>query len=169
MKPGRLLVLLALVIGLLAGPWQAPAEAEMLGRIGQIKSLYYSGGNWYQTKPDGSTSAFALASGQAFVMTGIYLRFYVSDTTTQTGPYRFYLLGPNETPLYIMGLTNATYPGSDTVWGGTLTDTSMGPGIVFTSLPTPQVRQMPQPPASPNSGTVYTGTFYMTVRGYVVP
>ena len=31
MKTGRFLVLLALVIGLMAGPWQAPAEAEMLG------------------------------------------------------------------------------------------------------------------------------------------
>lgn len=36
MKTGRILVLLALVIGLMAGPWQAPAEAEMLGRVGQI-------------------------------------------------------------------------------------------------------------------------------------
>ena len=41
MKTGRFLVLLALVIGLLAGPWQAPADAEMLGRVGQMKSLGY--------------------------------------------------------------------------------------------------------------------------------
>ena len=47
MKTGRILVLLALVIGLLAGPWQAPAEAEMLGRVGQIKNLDYTGGSWY--------------------------------------------------------------------------------------------------------------------------
>ena len=63
MKIGRFLVLLALVSGLLAGPWQAPAEAEMLGRVGQIKTLYYSGGNWYQNKPDGTSSLFTLAAG----------------------------------------------------------------------------------------------------------
>ena len=66
MKTGRILVLLALVMGLMAGPWQAPAEAEMLGRVGQIKSLYYSGGNWYQTKPDGSTSSLCFGLGASF-------------------------------------------------------------------------------------------------------
>ena len=34
MKTGRILVLLALVMGLLAGPGQAPVEAVMQGRVG---------------------------------------------------------------------------------------------------------------------------------------
>ena len=98
MKTGRFLVLLALVIGLMAGPWQAPAEAEMLGRVGQIKSLCNStNGNWYQTKPDGTSSPFTLAPGQSFVMTEIRARFYVTDPATDTGPYRFYLVGPSST------------------------------------------------------------------------
>ena len=72
MKTGRFLVLLALVMGLLAGPWQAPAEAEMLGRPSQIINLSYSYDpepHWAQTKPDGSISVFTLAAGQSFIMT----------------------------------------------------------------------------------------------------
>ena len=174
MKTGRLLVLLVLVMGLLAGPWQAPAEAEMLGRPGQIKNLYYSYDaqpHWDQTKPDGSSSVFTLAPGQSFIMTSIGVRFYVTDPATQTGPYRFYLLGPNPSRMFIANLSDIKYPGSETVWGGGLnaTETNTQPGVAFSVLPTPQVQQMPPPPTNPNSGPVRSGTFYMTVRGYMLP
>jgi hypothetical protein len=169
MKMSRFLVLLALAIGLLAGPWQAPAEAEMLGSVGQIKTMYYSEGNWYQKKPDGTSSLFTLAAGQSFVMTEIRARFYVSDTTTQTGPYRLNLVGPNSTKLYTANLTDFKYPGSNTVSGGVVSEMNLNPGYVFIAPPTPEVRQMPPPPANPNSGDIRTGTFHMTVRGYVVP
>jgi hypothetical protein len=171
MKIGRFLVLLALVSGLLAGPWQAPAEAEMLGRVGQIKNLTYSDQNWYQINPDGSSSIFTLAPGQSFIMTSVSLRFYVTDPATQTGPYRFFLLGPNASRMYINMLNDAIYPGSETVWGGTLNvgDTNVQPGVAFSVLPTPQVKQLPPPPTNPNEGTVRTGTFYITLRGYTIP
>jgi hypothetical protein len=61
MKIARFLVLLVLVVGLLAGTWQAPADAEMLGRVGQIKQLHWTGSGWSQTLPDGTSSAFTLA------------------------------------------------------------------------------------------------------------
>jgi hypothetical protein len=169
MKTGRLLVLLALVIGVMAGPWQAPAEAEMLGRPGQIKTLHYTAPNWYQTKPDGTSSVFTLNPGQSFIMTEIRARFYVSDPATETGPYRFNLVGSNSANLYTANLTDFKYPGSDTVWGGVVTELNLEPGYVFISPPTPEVRQMPPPPANPNSGPVRSGTLYITVRGYVVP
>lgn len=169
MKTGRFLVLLALAMGLMAGPWQAPAEAIMLGRVGQIKTLGYGAPNWYETKPDGTSSLFTLAPGQSFVMIEIRARFYVTNTITETGPHRFYLLGPDSSRMYINNLNDAMYPGSQTVWGGVVTETNLVPGVVFTAPPTPQVRQMPQPSENPNSGSVRTGTFYMTVRGYVVP
>ena len=173
MKMGRLLVLLALVMGLMAGPWQAPAEAEMLGRVGQIKSLYYSGGNWYQTNPDGTTSAFTLAAGQSFIMTDLRARFLLptAATTANPGPYRFYLVGPapNLTNMYITNLSNVISPADEKVWGGSVTDANLEPGAVFSVLPTPQVRQLPDPPASPNSGAIQSGAFYMTIRGYVYP
>ena len=173
MKTGRFLVLLALVMGLLAGPWQAPAEAEMLGRIGQIKYVYYTNGNWYQTKPDGTSSPFTLAPGQSFVMTEVRARFLLptAATTANPGPYRFYLVGPqpNYANMYIANLSNVISPADGTVWGGAVTETNLEPGIVFSVLPTPQVRQLPHPPASPNSGTIRSGTFYMTIRGYVYP
>ncbi|MDO9531029.1 MAG: hypothetical protein Q7O12_02715 [Deltaproteobacteria bacterium] len=167
MKTGRFLVLLALVMGLLAGPWQAPAEAIMLGRVGQIINLSYDAPNWKQTKPDGTTSIFTLAPGQSFIMTEIRVRFYA--TIINSGPYRFYLLGPQSSRLYITNLNDVMYPGTQTVWGGASTDTNLVPGVVFTSPPTPEVRQMPSPPANPNSGDVRPGTFYLTVRGYVLP
>jgi hypothetical protein len=171
MKTGRFLVLLALVIGLLAGPWQAPVEAEMLGRVGQLVSLYYNNGSWYQIKPDGSNTTFALAPGQSYIMTSIGVRFYVTDPATQTGPYRFYLLGPQSSRMFIANFSDLKYPGSDTVWGGGInpTDTNTQPGVAFSVLPTPQVTQIPSPPADPNSGPARSGTFYMTVRGFVVP
>lgn len=118
MKMGRFLVLLALVIGLLASLWQAPAEAEMLGRVGQIKGLYYSNGNWYQNNPDGTSSLFSLAPGQSFIMTEIRVRFQAADPGIDTGPYRFILLGPNSSNQYAANLPDFKYPGSDTVWGG---------------------------------------------------
>jgi hypothetical protein len=174
MKTGRILVLLVLVMGLLAGPWQAPAEAIMLGRPGQIINLYYSYDpqpHWAQIKPDGSISDFTLATGQTFIMTSISLRFYVTDPATQTGPYRFFLLGPNSSRMYISMLNDAKYPGSETIWGGALNaaDTDTQPGVAFSVLPTPQVKQLPQPPTSPNEGPVRSGTFYITIRGYVYP
>ena len=172
MKPGRLLVLLALVIGLLAGPWQAPAEAEMLGRIGQMKSLGYgggSGGNWYETKPDGTSSLFTLSPGQSFVMTEFRGRFYAANPAIDTGPYRLYLLGPNSSAQYVVPLPDFTYPGSNTVSGGVLVELNLQPGYVFIAPPTPQVRQIPPPPANPNSGPVREGTFFLMMRGYVVP
>jgi hypothetical protein len=169
MKTCRFLVFLALAIGLLAGPGQVPAQAEMLGRPAQIRSLYYSGGSWYENAPNGTQPPFILAAEQSFIMTEIRARFYVTNTATDTGPYRFYLMGPNATRLYIANLTDAMYPGSATVWGGVISETSLDPGYVFTTLPTPQVQQLPQPPANPNSGPIRSGTFYLTVRGYVVP
>lgn len=182
MKTGRFLVLLVLVLGLLAGPWQAPAEAEMLGRPGQFKNLYYNNteGKWYETKPDGTSAVFSMGEGQTFIMTMIAARFYVSgDPALQPGPYRFYLLGTNSSRLYINNLTDIKYPGSETVWGGGITDT-LTPGAVFAVLvpesnppryvlPTPQVKQLPEPPTSPNEGPVRSGTFYITVRGYTLP
>ena len=69
----------------------------MLGRVGQIKSFGYSSaaGNWYETKPDGTSSLFTLAPGQSFIMTEFRGRFYVTNPANDTGPYRIYLLGPN--------------------------------------------------------------------------
>lgn len=167
MKTGRILVLLALVMGLLAGPWQAPAEAIMLGRVGQIINLSYDAPNWKQTKPDGTTSIFTLAPGQSFIMTEIRVRFYAN--IINSGPYRFYLVGPNSANMYFTNLSDAMYPGSQNVYGGVVTETNLVPGVVFTALPTPKVQVMPQPPASPNSGEERFGTFYITLRGYVVP
>lgn len=169
MKTGRFLVLVVLVCGLLAGPWQAPAEAEMLGRVGQMKNLTYDAPDWKQTNPDGSQSVFTLAPGQSFIMTEIRLRFYVSNTGTETGPYRFYLLGPGDSIMYLTGLNDIMYPGTQTVWGGAQSETNLVPGVAFSVLPTPQVRQMPSPPTNPNNGPVRTGTYYITLRGYVIP
>lgn len=171
MKIGRFLVLLALVIGLLASSWQAPAQAVMLGRVGQMKSLGYASGNpnWYETKPDGTTSLFTLAPGQFFVMTEFRGRFYAADPATDTGPYRLYLLGPNSSAQYVANLPDFTYPGSLTVSGGVLSELNLQPGYVFSAPPTPQVRQIPPPPANPNSGPVRNGTFFLMMRGYVVP
>jgi hypothetical protein len=168
MKACRFLVFLALIIGLMAGPWQAPAEAAgMLGRVGQIQNLYYSSGNWYQTLPDGTTQAFILATGQTFIMTGAYVRFYA--TTTDTGPYRFLLKAPNGTQLWFENLNNITYPTTGaTVYGGAASEI-LEPGIPISVSPTVEVRQLPQPPANPNTGTVIDGTFYMRVTGYIVP
>jgi len=118
MKTGRILVLLALVVGLLTGPGQFAADATMLGRVGQIKQLHWTGSGWSQTLADGSSSAFILASGQYFVMTEVRVRFFVTNTTTDSGPYRFYLLGTNSTRIYIANATDLKYPGSETVWGG---------------------------------------------------
>ena len=97
MKTGRLLVLLALVMGLLAGPWQAPAEAEMLGRVGQIKSLDYTGaGNWYQIKPDGATSTFTLRSGAIFCHDRVFVPGFMSSTPLSIPALiAFYFVGPN--------------------------------------------------------------------------
>jgi hypothetical protein len=172
MKIGRILVLLALVMGLLAGAWQAPAEAEMMGRVGQIIGVGYAGGsegNWFQTKPDGSTALFTLAPGQSFVMTEFRGRFYAANPATDTGPYRFYLLGPNSSAQYVTNLPDFTYPDSNTVSGGVLVELNLQPGYVFIAPPTPQVRQIPPPPANPNSGPVRNGTFFLMMRGYVVP
>jgi hypothetical protein len=172
MKTGRFLVLLALVIGVLAGLWQDPAEAEMLGRVGQIISLGYgggSGGNWSRTNADGTTSVFTLAPGQSFVMTEFRGRFYAADPATDTGPYRLYLLGPNSSAQYVANLTDFTYPGSVTVSGGVLSELNLQPGYVFIAPPTPQVRRMPPPPDNPNSGPIRNGTFFLMMRGYVVP
>jgi hypothetical protein len=169
MKTGRILVLLALVMGLLAGSWQAPAEAEMLGRVGQIINLSYDHPYWQQIKPDGSTSIFTLAPGQSFIMTEIRVRFYVSDPAAYPGPYRFFLLGPDSSRMYITNLSDAMYPGSQTVYGGVVTETNLVPGIVFTAPPTPQVRQLPIPSNNPNQGSIRTGTFYIQLRGYMLP
>lgn len=181
MKTGRFLVLLILVIGLLAGLGQAPAEAEMLGRPGQFKNLSYNNteGKWYELKPDGTSSAFIMGEGQTFIMTMISARFYVSDPVNQPGPYRFYLIGSNGSRLYFANLNDIKYGNLDTVFGGGITDT-LTPGAVFAVLvpqsnppqyilPTPKVQQLPQPPASPNNGPDRTGTFYITVRGYMIP
>jgi hypothetical protein len=169
MKTGRFLILLVLVMGLMAGPWQAPAEAEMLGRVGQFKTIYYSGGNWYLNNPDGTTSPFNWGPGQSFIMTEIRARFYVTTPATDTGPYRFILLGPNSSNLYAANLTDFKYPGSETVWGGTLVELNLQPGYVFIAPPTPQVRQIPPPPANANSGDIRTGTLSLMIKGYVVP
>jgi len=169
MKTGKFLVLSALVLGLLAGPWRAPAEAEMLGRVGQIKTLGYNAGNWYQIKPDGTSSLFNMAPGQAFVMTEIRGRFYVTNPDPYKGPFRFNLVGANSTNLYTANLTDFKYPNSDTVSGGILTEMNLNPGYVFIGPPTPEVRQIPPPPNSPSSGDVLSGSLFLTIRGYVYP
>ena len=71
--------------------------------------------------------------------------------------------------MYISTADDILYPGSETVWGGGFPDETIVPGIVLYALPTPEMRQLLQPPANPNSGPVRTGTFYMELRGYVVP
>ncbi|MBU4447944.1 MAG: hypothetical protein KKD99_05095, partial [Proteobacteria bacterium] len=146
-------------------------EAEMLGRVGQIKSLGYDSANknWFVIKPDGSTPTFTLRTGESFIMTEIRVRFYVTDTSTETGPYRFYLLGPQSSRLYVATLTDAMYPNSTTVYGGVISEVNLNPGYIFSILPTAKVQQLPPPPAPPNSGTERSGTFYLTIRGYVVP
>jgi hypothetical protein len=171
MKTGRILVLLALVIGLLAGPWQAPAEAEMLGRVGQMKSLGYGSPNtnWYETKPDGTSALFTLAPGQSFIMTEFRGRFYATDPANNPGPYRLYLLGPNSSGIYVANLPDFQYPGSALVVGGVLVELNLQPGYVFTAPPTPQVRRIPPPPDNPNSGPVRNGTIFLMMKGYVVP
>jgi hypothetical protein len=172
MKTRRILVLLVLVVGLLAGLGQAPAEAELLGRPSQMISLGYggeSGGNWYQTKPDGTSSLFTLAPGQSFIMTEFRGRFYATDPASDTGPYRLYLLGPNSSIIYVANLPDFTYPHSNIVSGGVLVELNLQPGYVFIAPPTPQVRQLPPPPDNPNSGPVRNGTFFLMMRGYVVP
>ena len=171
MKTGRLLVLLALVIGLLACPWQTPAEAIVLGRVGQIKSLGYNSPTqkWSEIKPDGTSSLFTLALGQFFVMTEIRARFYVTTPATDTGPYRLYLVGPNSSTPYIANMTDFKNPGSDIITGGLNVELNLDPGYVFSVLPTAKVQQLPPPPSPPNSGPERSGTFYMSIRGYVVP
>jgi hypothetical protein len=136
-KTGRILVLLVLAIGLLAGPWQAPAGAEMLGRVQQMRSLNYSSSspNWYETKPDGTVVLFNLAPGQSFVMTAFRGRFYADNPATDTGPYRLYLLGPNLSSIYVANMTDFMYPGSATVSGGTLVELNLQPGYVFIAPP----------------------------------
>jgi hypothetical protein len=174
MKTGRILVLLALVFGLLGGLWQGPAEAEMLGRVGQIKYVYFNNGNWYQTLPDGTINQpFTLSKGQSFVLTEVRARFLLPAAagTANPGPYRFYLMGPapNYARMYIANLTNVINPTDGKVWGGAVSEFNLEPGIVFSVLPFPQVRQLPNPPADPNSGDIQTGSFYITIRGYVYP
>jgi hypothetical protein len=172
MKTRRILVLLGLVTGLLAGPWQTSAPAEMLGRPSQMINVGYAGGtgqNWYQTKADGTTSLFTLAPGQSFIMTEFRGRFYAADPATDTGPYRLYLLGPNSSAQYVVNLPDFKYPDSDTVSGGVLVETNLQPGYVFIAPPTPQVRQIPPPTTNPNNGPVRNGTFFLMMRGYVVP
>jgi hypothetical protein len=172
MKLGRLLVLLALVLGLLAAPWQFAADAAMLGRVNQMKQIHWTGSGWVQTLPDGSSSAFTLASGQYFVMTEVRVRFFVTDPLgVDYGPYRFFLLGPNSTRIYIANATDLKYPGSDTVWGGTVSEVNLVPGYVFSVLPTPQVQQMPSPGiGGPNDGPVRSvKAYYTTLAGYVYP
>jgi hypothetical protein len=174
MKTGRFLVLLALVIGLMGSLCQAPAEATMLGRVGQIKHVYYNNGNWYQTLPNGTINQpFALTAGQSFVLTEVRARFLLptAATSANPGPYRFYLMGPapNYARMFIANLTDVISPADEKVWGGAVSEMNMEPGIVFSVLPFPQVRQLPDPPADPNSGAIQTGTFYITIRGYVVP
>jgi len=171
MKTGKILVVVALVMGLMTGFWQAPAAAEMLGRIGQIKSLGYSSANgkWYETKPDGTSALFTLAPGQSFIMTEFRGRFYAADPAIDTGPYRLYLLGPSSSPQYVANLPDFKYPGSDIVSGGALVELNLQPGYVFIAPPTPQVRQIPPPLANPNSGPVRNGTFFLMMKGYIVP
>ena len=125
----------------------------MLGRVGQMISLGYAGGiggNWNQTKADGTSSPFSLAPGQSFVMTEFRGRFYAADPATDTGPYRIYLLGPNSSAQYAANLTDFTYPGSVTVSGGVLTELNLQPGYVFIAPPTPQAR--PQNTLRANTG-----------------
>jgi hypothetical protein len=171
MRTGSMLVLLPLVVGLLAGPWKAPAEAEMLGRVGQNKSFGYSSasGNWSETKPDGTSAPFTLAPGQSFIMTEFRGRFYATDPANNPGPYRIYLLGPNQSAQYVANLADFTYPGSNIVSGGVLVELNLQPGYVFTAPPTPQARQIPPPPDNPNSGSVRNGTFFLMMKGYIVP
>jgi hypothetical protein len=172
MKTGRFLVLLAIVMGLMAGPWQTSAEAIMLGRVSQIKQVHWTGSGWSQTMPDGSFSAFTLLPGQVFVMTEVRVRFFVTDPLgVDYGPYRFYLLGANSTRIYIANATDLKYPGSDTVWGGTVSEVNLVPGYVFSVLPTPQVQQMPSPGiGGPNDGPVRSvKAYYTTLAGYVYP
>jgi hypothetical protein len=167
MKTGRFLVLLALVIGLMAGPWQAPAEAEMMGRVGQMINLRYGGGTWTMVLPDGTSQPFILTATQTFIVTAAYCRFYAN--TPNTGPYRLYLKAPNQNALWIDNLNVINYPTTGaTVWGGGI-DRVFDPGLAISVLPTLEVKQLPVPPNDPNSGPVVPGTFYMKATGYIVP
>jgi hypothetical protein len=55
------------------------------------------------------------------------------------------------------------------VSGGVLVELNLQPGYVFTAPPTPQARQIPPPPDNPNSGLVRNGTFFLMMKGYIVP
>ena len=148
MKTGRILVLLALVMGLLAGPWQAPAEAVMLGRVGQIKYLDYTDGNWYQILPDGTTSTFTLAPGAIFCHDR-----YSGPVLCHRPRHRYRPLSllprgcPTQAIMYIANLTDFKYPGSDTVWGGRFLNRTWNQASSSPFSPILKVRQLPQPPA----------------------
>jgi hypothetical protein len=137
----------------------------MLGRVQQFKNLYYNSGNWYEILPNGTNQLFTLPQGRVFIMTMTSVRFYAASSTNP-GPFRFYLLGPGDSFMYLINLSNV-YAGS-TLWGGAGGET-LDPGIAFSVMPTPQVRQMPAPPANPNSGPVIEGSFYTMFRGYIYP
>jgi hypothetical protein len=166
MKSIRSWLLIFLAIALVTGAMQGPAAASPLKNVNQICHIYYdnASSSWKRIMPDGTIQAFALSPGQSFILTGVYVRFYAD--TPNTGPYRFYLMA-NTTRLWIENLSNV-YSDATTVYGGAISDT-IDPGVSFSVLPTMQVRQLPQPPADPNSGPIVTGTFYDHFVGYVAP
>lgn len=163
----RRLFITFLIIGVFTAFTRAPAGALLLGRVDQIHHLYYDNGTWYRILPDGTTQTFNLKSGESLVMTGLYIRFYA--TTVNTGPYRLYLKASNGTNMWTQPLNNFLYPTTgSTVWGGGNTQ-KLDPGVILSGIPAVEVRQLPQPPANPNTGPVIPGAMYMRVTGYILP
>lgn len=178
MKSVILFLLIFLTIAWLPGSVQRAQSQDMfvvtgnpgpLKNAGQFTKLYLNDkGEWVQMMPDGSTQTFSWTNGKSFVLTYIYVRFYANSGYTDMNPYRLYLKASNGTRLWIEGLTDLTYPGSSTVWGGGQIE-SISPGVVITVKPSLLVRQLPAPPNDPNSGPVIPGTYYIIIGGYVVP
>jgi hypothetical protein len=180
MKSCKVFLLIFLTIALLPGSVQLAQSADMYVVAGspglpgtgrQVTEIYLdtTSGNWLQFMPGGGTQTFNWGNGSSFVMTYVTVRFYADNAATAyTGPYRLYFKAPNGTKLWIENLSNITYPGSSTVWGGGLKE-DIATGVVMTVKPTIEVRQMPVPPTDPNTGPVISGTVYIRIGGYVVP
>lgn len=179
MKACRLFLLIFVVMSLVPGATQLAqsddifmvvvSKADLVNKDSQITYLYLdtATGDWIRKLPDGTNQTFEWSNGKAFVMTGVSCLFYAQNTSN-TNPYRLLFKTPNDTTIYPINLTDVTY--GSTVWGGASIVDSITPGIVISAKPSIEVRQLPQPPADPNSGSVITASLMkMNLFGYVVP
>lgn len=171
MKAIRTLLLVLLAAGLVTGAMERPAGAALLKQVSQVCQIVYNYPStiWQRILPDGTLQSFALSPGQSLVINSIYYRFY--DDIQNNGPYRVLIKAPNGTNVLALQASNITYPTTGSTVYGTVNTTidTYNPGIMFSGLPTWEVRQFPPPPADPNSGPVRTGRMYMRITGYLVP